>query len=231
MARVSVLLLLALAACGAPAPTPHGPGHPAAPGGAPIATAPLRAHLCERAKALQTGHCSPFDQMGPSLISECTVADSLFISSTQACVDEASCDAVQACMVEVARTGGGPYIGPTTACTLAAGADNIVPAGVSPREALASYGRNDRAFADSPSTKVRPIEVCGMQAETGYLTRVTCADGSHPFADRAAADGSRTGNVGAGGRCGRTIDQYDVPCPERTYSVFIDAYRCPARAS
>lgn len=229
MLRASALLI-ALAACGAPPPPPHGPGNTAAAGSV-AAPGPTRAHLCERAKALQADHCSPFDKMGPALIEECTVADSLFISSTQACVDEATCDAVQACMVEVARTGGGPYVGPTTACRLPAGADDTVPAGVSPAEVLASYGRADHAFADSPSTKARPIEVCGMQAETGYLTRLTCADGSHAFADRAAADGARTGNVGDGGRCGRTIDQYDVPCPEQTYSVFIDAYRCPARAS
>ena len=217
-----------LAACGAPTPSPHGP--PTAPGTSVAIAAPTRAHLCERARALQAGRCAPFDQMGSSLVEDCSVADSLFISSTQGCVDETTCDAVQACMTDVARTGGGPYVGPTSACALPAGADNTIPAGVSPRELAASRGRDDRTFADTPSTQAGPIEVCGMPAETGYLTRVTCADGSHPFADRATAAAARAGNVGDGERCGRTIDQYDVPCPERTYSVFMDTYRCPVRS-
>ncbi len=86
-------------------------------------------------------------------------------------------------MVDAARDGA-PYVGPTAPCA----PPSDVPVGVSAAELDASYGRSDRTFADSPSTAAKPIEVCGMPAETGYLTRVTCGDGSHPFADRAAAD-------------------------------------------
>jgi len=226
------LALVVLAACGAPATSgPRGPAHQVAGGTPtpPAAAAPTRAHLCEKARALQAASCSPFDHMAPSLVADCSVADSLFISGTQACVDAASCDAVQACMLAVSRTGA-PYLGPTSACALPAAAANTIPAGVTAAELAASYGHGDHTFGDSPSSAKQPIEVCGMPEETGYLTRVTCADGSHPFADRAAADDSRTGNVGEGGRCGRVVDQYAVPCPERTYPVFIDPYRCLARA-
>ena len=65
------------------------------------------------------------------------------------------------------------------------------------------------------------------EQQLDYLTQVTCTDGSHPFADRGDAHAARAGNVGPGGRCDRIIDQYVVPCPEATYQVFVDAYRCP----
>jgi hypothetical protein len=221
-------LLLLLVACGAPAATTGAtqpPGHAAsAAAGADSA----RAHLCERSKALAQVRCTPFVDMDPSLLADCSVADGLYIAGAQACVDAGGCDAVQACLVAAASSDA-PYAGPTAACALPAGASSVIPVGVDAGAVAASYGRADRAFGDSPSSRAQPIEVCGMPAETGYLTRVACADGSHAFPDRDAAASSRVGNVGPGGRCGRIVDQYAVPCPERTYEVFIDPYRCPAR--
>ncbi|MGE3766251.1 MAG: hypothetical protein AB7L94_28625, partial [Kofleriaceae bacterium] len=67
-------------------------------------------------------------------------------------------------------------------------------------------------------------------AAGSWLSRMTCKDGSHPLPTRNDAERVRVGNVGEGGRCGRIIDQYQVECPEMTYDIFIDAYRCEARA-
>lgn len=89
------------------------------------------------------------------------------------------------------------------------------------------HGDQARTFADVVATKDRPIEVCGPTGEREWLRRVTCVDGSKPFASPEAARDARTGNVGPGGRCGSIIDRYNVRCPEATYEVFMDMYMCP----
>ena len=68
---------------------------------------------------------------------------------------------------------------------------------------------------------------CGIPAEMEWLLSVTCSDGSRPFPDYDHAHAARVGNVGPGGKCGSIIDLYEVPCPEGTYKIFIDAYVCP----
>jgi hypothetical protein len=208
--RWLVLVMLGCSAPSKPVESPHNAA-PAAPG------------LCERARVLRDRHCSPFDDMEPSLLETCSVTESLYIAGAQDCVASDDCTVVQRCLRDV-RAHPRPYAGPTTPC---AQDTPEIPAGVTDTDA--SYGRRDATFADSPSSRERPIEVCGMPAQLGYLTRVTCKDGSHPFATRDDADGSRVGNVGPGGRCHRIVDQYQVPCPEQAYDVFIDPYRCPAR--
>jgi hypothetical protein len=168
--------------------------------------------------------CQPYASFGPFL-ADCDAVAGMYLGGGQDCVDQPTCDQAQQCIRRSMFTGA-PYRGPTTACT-GPGNKNL-PAGVSSADFEASYGRNDRRFSDSPSSRARPIEVCGMPAELEYLTRVTCDDGSRPFGSRMAADQSRVGNVGAGGRCNRIIDRYAVRCPEKAYDVYIDAYRCPA---
>jgi hypothetical protein len=170
--------------------------------------------------------CDPYATFGPYLAS-CDAVAGMYVGGGQDCVNKPTCEEAQQCITQAMLTGA-PYRGPTTACTDPTDAN--LPAGVSPVDFEASYGRNDRRFSDSPSSRERPIEVCGMPAELEYLTRVTCNGGSRPFASRRAADESRVGNVGTGGRCNRIVDRYAVRCPEKAYDVFIDAYRCPTHA-
>jgi hypothetical protein len=188
--------------------------------------AAARTRLCDAARRLVALQCSPWNQVDRELLDSCTIVDSIYIISLDRCVEAKTCDSAHSC-AEAVRREGGPYRGPTSPCQ--GGSNAEVPAGVTAAEVAASYGAKDRTFADSPSTKGQPIEVCGMPAQLDYLTRVTCADGSHPFANRDAAAEARIENVGAGGRCGRIVDHYAVPCPERTYDVFIEPYRCLAR--
>jgi hypothetical protein len=82
-------------------------------------------------------------------------------------------------------------------------------------------GTGVKTFADLKSTREEPIEVCMPQGERGWITSVTCSDGSKPSAS------GRSGSVGAGGVCGSIIDLYTVTCPEKEYEVFMDMYMCP----
>ena len=77
------------------------------------------------------------------------------------------------------------------------------------------------------STKAAPIELCGVTTENFWLTTLTCDDGSHPLANRPAAEKSRAGNVGAGGRCNSIIDHYRIACPEGPYDLYLDGDVCP----
>lgn len=189
--------------------------------------AAVRKHLCERAAAHASAGCAPFDRMDPRLLETCSVVTSFQLAGMDHCLVEASCDLMSACF-DKARAADypRPYSGPTRACTLPDDHDDLgYPAGLAQDE-LASYGRDARTYADAPSTKDQPIEVCGFPAAAAWLSRMTCKDGSRPLPTRRDAERMRVGNVGKGGRCGRIVDQYQVECPEMTYDIFIDAYRC-----
>jgi hypothetical protein len=149
----------------------------------------------------------------------------MYLSGYAACVGDTACNAVESCVAQVDAGSGAPYAGPLGACD---DGHSTVPVGVAVAELSKRFGDADRKFGDSPSTAKQPIEVCGGPQQIDYLMRVTCADGSHPFADRAAAAAARTHGA-IGGRCGRVIDHVVATCPERRYDVFIDAYRCPMR--
>jgi hypothetical protein len=88
------------------------------------------------------------------------------------------------------------------------------------------HGAAARTYADVPATREQPVEVCGVEAELAWLTRVTCKDGSAPFADHDAAHAARSGSVGAGGKCGTILDLYAVRCPEAAYAIHMDMYMC-----
>lgn len=94
------------------------------------------------------------------------------------------------------------------------------------QQATGRYGHGSTRFDQVLSSKERPVEVCGPSGELDWLFATSCADGSHPFADRASAHAARKGSVGGGGRCGSIIDDYVVPCPEKTYEIFMDMYMC-----
>ena len=225
-----IALLVPLVACG----QPNEARVPAVSGTSPVTGSPAHAaptpadlRICNGVHRMVTMRCPPFADFGEqeqAAIADCSIAPAMYIAGMQDCVQMDSCDKEQRCASDVVLKGT-TYRGPTTSC---AGGSVNYPVGVGADELEASYGQHDRRFSDSPSSRTRPIEVCGIFGETDYLARVTCDDGSRPFADRGVAHEARAGNVGHGGRCGRVIDQYPVRCPEKTYDVFIDLYRCPA---
>jgi hypothetical protein len=87
-------------------------------------------------------------------------------------------------------------------------------------------GASAKRFSELVTTKAEPIEACGVRGSLVELVRLRCDDGSNPFGSLEEAHASRAGNVGAGGRCGSIVDLYKVPCPEKTYDVYVDMYVC-----
>ena len=96
-------------------------------------------------------------------------------------------------------------------------------------QADARYGINAKKFSSVPSSKKRPIEVCGIDGQLSWLTATQCDDGSNPFSTANAAHGARRGSIGPGGRCGNILDLYAVQCPEGTYYIHLDMYMCGPR--
>lgn len=225
------LLALAMLGCGASSKETKPPGcMDCGPGRTRIDTEKsVHDTLCNRVQIHAQAGCSPFDQMDPALMTgDCGAVASFQLAGMDQCLLESGCDALQQCFVKTrAADAPPPYRGPVRACQLPKEhPDLVLPAGFSRDEIEKSYGHGDRTYADSPSTKDRPIEVCGFPAAGSWLARMTCADGSHPLPTRNDAERARVRNVGEGGRCGRIIDQYTIECPEKSYDVFIDAYRC-----
>lgn len=83
-----------------------------------------------------------------------------------------------------------------------------------------------QSVADAKNSKARPVEVCGVGGELAWLMQITCPEGTHPFSDPTSAHNARVGNVGSGGRCGKIIDLYTVPCAGGSYEVYMDMYHC-----
>jgi hypothetical protein len=94
------------------------------------------------------------------------------------------------------------------------------PATLDATQAAARYGANAKSYRDAPTTKQKPVEVCGIRASRQWLGKTACADGS------SGQQLGRVGSVGSGGRCEAIIDLYRVKCPEAEYEVFIDIYMC-----
>lgn len=228
-------IAITMLGCGGTTRSSPGPDH-ATPGVAPAANDEKdeqekrkHAELCASASRLAALGCSPFDRMDPSLLTgTCGVVTSFQMSGMDHCLTRTSCEWLDECFITTRSLDDPqPYTGPTRACQLPKDhLDLVFPAGFTAEEIAQSYGADAKTYADAPSTKDRPIEVCGFPAAGGWLSRMTCKDGTHPLPSRADAERVRVGNVGEGGRCGRIIDQYQVECPEMTYDIFIDAYRC-----
>ncbi len=134
--------------------------------------------------------------------------------------DAATCEDVLACLM--------PLTEPTApADERTCGDGGFGPLSLTADEADARTGLRAARFSDVPATKDEPVEVCSVRGQTGWLTRVTCDDGTNPFGgDANRAYDARVGSVGGGGRCGHVIDLYEVPCPEATYQVHMDFYMC-----
>ncbi len=98
---------------------------------------------------------------------------------------------------------------------------------VSAEEFERRKGAHASKFSEVPTTKATPLEACGVRESVEAIFRLSCNDGSRPFASPNQAHASRAGNVGVGGRCETVIDLYKIPCPEQTYDLYVDIYLCP----
>lgn len=100
-----------------------------------------------------------------------------------------------------------------------------------------TYNGNERwmflenAISKVLNSKQRPVEVCGVKGELRYLVNLVCPDGKKPFKDMKSAHSARAGSVGPGGRCGKIIDLYIVPCSDKEYHIYMDMYHCTADES
>jgi hypothetical protein len=139
-------------------------------------------------------------------------------------LDFDACEEVTRCRDEVTSMASGLQADRLRTCETA---NNPDPVGRPPAEWANRKGANTSHFSATPSTKEEPIEVCTIPEQMHWLRRVKCDDGSNPFQSFDHAHAARVGNVGEGGKCGAIIDLYEVPCPEATYEVYIDAYVCP----
>jgi hypothetical protein len=117
-----------------------------------------------------------------------------------------------------------PVEDPKAAC--ANHPDEYGPYMLTDAQAAKRYGLGVAKFTDAPTTKDKPIEVCGIPQQQAWLMSTQCADGSKAFTGRGQVMTNRKGNVGEGGRCGSIIDLYIATCPEAKYEVHIDMYMC-----
>lgn len=135
-------------------------------------------------------------------------------------LDNESCEAIEACVATLTPDQDQKF----RAC---ADKDVYAPVGLPRAEWDKRRGAGATRFSSVKTTKDEPVEVCGIPAQMEWLLAATCDNGSRPFRDYDHAHSARVGNVGPGGACQSIIDRYEVPCPEGTYSIFIDAYVCP----
>lgn len=239
MGRVALTMLVVAAACG-PTPRPVAPAGPAgpAPGGAPGGAAPdvrpppTPAAVCGRIVELRDAGCDLVsgytlteaecrEDFRRSLEERGADARTANVALGRCLLDNGSCAAVEQCVTTL--TGSAAGTGDVRAC----GTSGSEPVGATPEEWAARKGAGLARYSQAQTTKDEPVEVCGIPAQMEWLLGLTCDDGSRPFTSYDHAHAARAGNVGPGGRCGSIVDLYEVPCPEGTYQIFIDAYVCP----
>lgn len=249
----AALVMVALAACGgrqgggstapdAPDPLPGGGARARVANGddrlaTPVAVAEVTpAAMCAQIFELRASHCPLVDGFDLSE-GECLAeyqralddrgpdARAAAQRAGHCLLDTPGCAAASACFDAMQSDANDGAPEQLRACS---DTETYAPVGLSAAAWAARKGAAVARFADAASTASEPVEVCGIPAESEWLMGPTCNDGSRPFASPSHAHAARVGNVGAGGRCGSIIDLYEVPCPEGTYAIYIDAYVCPA---
>lgn len=238
---LSPVLALALAACGGhnqgQSTTPGGSGTTGrtgttvgAPGGEVTAAA-----VCDRIFVLKDQGCdlvSGYSLTRPECEADYTrsledrgdAARTATETAGHCLLDHPSCGEITDCFDKMSS---GANNGEPEDFRSCAQTDVYAPVGLSKADFDRRKGALIDRFSDADSTKEEPIEVCGIPNEMTWLLAAKCNDGSNPYESYDHAHASRVGNVGAGGRCQSIIDLYEVPCPEGTYAVYIDAYVCP----
>lgn len=139
-------------------------------------------------------------------------------------LDQPTCGEVTACFDKMSSGANNGAPQEYRACSQT---DVYAPVGLSQADWDRRKGAVPGRFSAAASTKEDPIAVCGIPDEMTWLLAAKCDDGSNPYESYDHAHASRVGNVGPGGKCGSIIDLYEVPCPEGTYAIYIDAYVCP----
>lgn len=92
----------------------------------------------------------------------------------------------------------------------------------------ARRGATAKRFAELTTSPDEPIEVCGIEGEVEWMTRMTCNDGSNPYESREEVNDRRDSFLDRGGRCNSIVNRFTVPCPEASYKIYFDRYVCPA---
>lgn len=136
-----------------------------------------------------------------------------------------ACDAAAQCMVSLQAAS----LAANPPATRKCGADGTGPVLADAATWTTRPGANVKKFSEVKTSTEKPIEVCGIEEEVEWMTRVKCNDGSNPYGSQATANESRDGWVAHGGRCNSILDRYSVKCPEATYQIHVDRYVCPQR--
>lgn len=228
------LVVAAVGACSGPAPKPT-PTPPKPPTAAPAPDEadkppPFEA-ACARMTELSATKCGNFGRMSldpktcPDMLEKMAV-DAPGRKLVFCLADHADCDAVQACI----KT---PDPEPTPEAQ--ASPDHVedcahhrpnAMVGIAHDDWLKRYGVGESKLSLLPTTVDHPLETCGFPAEADLLKSLRCDDGSAPVPDALTAERVRVGDAGKGGRCHSIIDHYRLPCPDKPYDVFVDAYLC-----
>lgn len=132
------------------------------------------------------------------------------------------CEAAAQCMI-AAHSDAAP------AAARKCGEEGTGPVMVDAGTWAARPGANAKKFSEVKSSEQAPVELCGVEAEVEWITKVKCNDDSNPFGSMAKANESRDAYVQRGGRCNSILDRYSVKCPEQTYTIYIDRYVCPEK--
>ncbi len=247
----SALAVAALTACAArkpgasttpdaPDPLPGGTAVRVAdgdgPGGQAVADADVTpAAICGQIFNLRASNCAlvqEFDLTQDECLAEYrraleergAEARTATVTAGHCLLDQADCDAASACFGKLNSDANNGQPETLRECSQT---EVYAPVGMSQADWAVRNGAGATRFGDVESTTGAPVEVCGIPAEMDWLMVPTCNDGSRPFDSASHAHAARVGNVGAGGRCGSIIDLYEVPCPEGTYAIYMDAYVCP----
>jgi hypothetical protein len=231
------LVTLVAMSCGStPEPvTPSNGGDTAGGGGSvvsPVRGDPTPESICARVYELKASSCELTS--GYDLTQDECVADfhksfedrgadarQANISLGRCLIDNASCEAVGTCITNLSEPESG-----FREC----GARGSAPVAMPRSEWEQRKAATVKRFSEASSTKDEPIEVCSVwdaEGQIDWLLSKTCDDGSKPFKGTHHAHAARVQNVGEAGRCNSIIDLYEVPCPEGTYKIFLDAYVCP----
>lgn len=181
----------------------------------------LKSEGCDRTASYELSPDECRDDFARSLNDRGPEARQANLALGRCLIDQPTCTAVGACIDEISA----PHQQQETRTCEDRG--KYAPVGYPPAEYARRKGTGIGRFSEHDSTKDEPIEVCGIPAQMEWLLGLTCDDGSRPFASFDHAHAARAGNVGPGGRCGSIVDLYEVPCPEGTHKIFIDAYVCP----
>jgi len=222
---VSLNVLAGLAACGS-----------TSSGTQPNPLPPLAAEhkvdadaMCKRIQKLHDEKCGLFGDM--ELRATCpeevkgTLTDPRLRGMTEQmdlCTSELSvCSDIAACVGQLEGNT------ETRDCTDHSEREQGNPVGLPYAEWRTAMKRGFLKYSQLHSSREKPIELCGVSTENWWLSTLQCEDGSHPLSNNSAAEQARLGNVGSGGRCGSSIDHYEVRCPEQVYEVFLDSYVCP----